>query len=560
MTERAPELDALASALRGQYEVEREIGRGGMGVVFLARDLKLDRLAAIKCLPSHLAQDPRVRERFLREARTAAALSHPNIVPIHRADEIDGHVFFVMGFVDGESLAHRVRQQGRLGAREVMLSLRDVANALHYAHQRGVVHRDVKAENILIDRSTGRALVTDFGIARVGEATNLTASGLILGSVYYMSPEQVMGERMDGRSDVYSLGVTAFYALTGRFPFENEMASAVLVGHVNTPAPPVRSLVPNVPESAAALVDRCLAKNPASRFESADELMKATDNVLVALRYDPAAAPRTLMSETAAREVWERAAELASHPDAPPVGRRTSSSAMEEPVTSGYDVSHVREAAREAGIGTEHIDRALVERGLAGSEVVPADSPAVTVDRKTNPWAGAPIVIEFEAIVEGEVPEHDLDVLAEVIRRELNDVGNVSALGRSLTWGSTQKDRQVRVSVFVRGGRTTIRVSERMSQLAGGIFGGLLGGAGGGFSIPTIAIVSNLTVSPFLGVAAAVGLVAGTYGVARMIFQRVVGNRERVLKRLTNDLVETAQDIVRGGQLRLTSGQRRLLP
>jgi eukaryotic-like serine/threonine-protein kinase len=518
-----------------------------MGVVCLARDVRLDRLVAVKSLPAHLSQDPRVRERFLREARTAAALSHPNIVPIHRADEIEGQVFFVMGFVDGESLAHRVRQQGRLGAREVMLSLHDVADALHYAHQRGVVHRDVKAENILIDRATGRAMVTDFGIARMGEATNLTASGLILGSVYYMSPEQVTGDRVDGRSDVYSLGVTAFLALTGRFPFENEMASAVLVAHVNTPAPNVRSVAPNVPESAAMLVDRCLAKDPAGRFQSAEELAKATDTVLVALRYDPAALPRTLLSESTAREVWERAAELASNPEDPPVARRTAPSTVSaEPVTTGYDVSHVREAAREAGIGTEHIDRALVERGLGGSDIAPASPTAVSVDHRPNPWTGAPTVIELEAVVEGEVPERDLDVLAEVIRRELNDVGNVSALGRSLTWGSTQKDRQIRVSVFLRGGRTTIRVSERNSQLAGGLFGGIVGGGGGGLSMPTMGLLFNLTTSPVVAVAAAAGVVATAYGVARTIFKRVVEHRERVLKRLTNDLAETARDLIRG--------------
>jgi serine/threonine-protein kinase len=547
MTERSPELDALASALHGQYEVSQELGRGGMGVVYLARDVRLDRLVAIKSLPAHLSQDPRVRERFLREARTAAALSHPNIVPIHRADEIDGQVFFVMGFVDGESLAHRIRHEGRLGAREVMLSLRDVADALHYAHQRGIVHRDVKAENIMIDRATGRAMVTDFGIARVGEATNLTASGLILGSVYYMSPEQVTGERVDGRSDVYSLGVTAYHALTGRFPFENEMASAVLVAHVNTPAPSVRSVAPNVPESAAALVDRCLAKDPGARYQSAEELAKATDTALVALRYDPAAAPRTLLSETTAREVWERAAELSSNPDDPPVARRTPpSAAAAEPVTTGYDVSHVREAAREAGIGTAHIDRALVERGLADSRVATTSPSAVSMEHRANRWAGAPIVIEFEAIVDGEVPERDLDVLAEVIRRELNDVGNVSALGRSLTWSSSQKERQVRVSVFVRGGRTTIRVSERMAQLAGGIFGGIVGGGGGGLGMASMGVLMNLTFSPVLAALGAAGVVLSSYGLSRTIFKHIVGSRERVLRRLTNDLSETARDLLQG--------------
>ncbi|HEY6829686.1 MAG TPA: serine/threonine-protein kinase, partial [Gemmatimonadaceae bacterium] len=135
----------VAAALAGQYELEREIGRGGMGVVYLARDARLERQVAIKTLPVHLAGDPVVRERFLREARTAARLSHPNIVPIHRADEIAGHVFFVMGFVDGESLAQRIVERGRLDPRELVRELRDVADALEHAHRRGIVHRDVKA-------------------------------------------------------------------------------------------------------------------------------------------------------------------------------------------------------------------------------------------------------------------------------------------------------------------------------------------------------------------------------------------------------------------------------
>src|SRR5687768_2137719 len=151
------EYSDVAAALAGQYSLERELGRGGMGVVFLARDLRLDRPVAIKMLLPHIANDEQVRERFLREARTAASLTHPNVVPIHRADEVAGRVFFVMGYVDGESLATHVRQRGPLPAEEVAGYMEDVAAALHIAHVRGIVHRDVKAENILIERSSGRA-------------------------------------------------------------------------------------------------------------------------------------------------------------------------------------------------------------------------------------------------------------------------------------------------------------------------------------------------------------------------------------------------------------------
>jgi eukaryotic-like serine/threonine-protein kinase len=181
------ELVSFAAALNSQYEIEREIGRGGMGVVYLARDLRLDRMVAIKTLPASLQNDPSVRERFLREARTAARLNHPNIVPIHRADEAGGQVFFVMGFIDGDSLAARIAS-GPMSPRDALPILRDVVQALGYAHKHGVIHRDVKTENILLDTVTGRSMVTDFGIARVAAAAPLTATGQVLGTVYYLSP------------------------------------------------------------------------------------------------------------------------------------------------------------------------------------------------------------------------------------------------------------------------------------------------------------------------------------------------------------------------------------
>jgi serine/threonine protein kinase len=225
------ELTSLTAALAGQYEVEREIGRGGMGVVYLARDLRLDRMVAIKTLPAALADDAIVRERFLREARTAARLSHPNIVPIHRADEINGQVFFVMGFIDGLSLAGKL-ESGPLSPRDAVPILRDVAAALGYAHRHGVVHRDVKTENILLDTITGRTMVTDFGIARVAAAAPLTSTGQVLGTVYYLSPEQVADTEVDARSDIYALGVVGFVMLSGQFPFDGTAASAVLISHV----------------------------------------------------------------------------------------------------------------------------------------------------------------------------------------------------------------------------------------------------------------------------------------------------------------------------------------
>jgi len=250
----AAELTALRSALRGQYSVDRELGRGGMGIVVIARDERLDRQVALKVLPPSLAKVAETRERFLREARMSAQLSHPNIVPVYRADEIGGFAFFVMGYVDGETLGDRIRDRGSLPPSEVVRMLREVAWALTYAHARGIVHRDVKPENILIERSSGRAIVTDFGIARADFNPSLTADGLVLGTVHYMSPEQSTGEPFDGRSDLYALGCIGFFALSGRLPFEGTTPQAILIAHATKPPPTLRSVAPNVPFALAALV------------------------------------------------------------------------------------------------------------------------------------------------------------------------------------------------------------------------------------------------------------------------------------------------------------------
>jgi len=266
------EFIALQRAVAGHYSLDRELGRGGMGVVFLARDVALDRLVAIKLLPPSLAADPELRARFLTEARTAAGLSHPNIVPIHAVEEHGDLVFFVMGYVDGGTLGSRVRQGGPLPTVELTRAIQEVAWALGHAHARGVIHRDVKPDNVLFERDTGRALVTDFGIARVVAAGDTPPSGAARGTPQYMSPEQASGSAIDARSDLYSLGVTAFFAATGRLPFESGTVEGFVAKHAAEPAPPLAPLVPTLPLRFAAAIDRCLAKDPRDRFPSAEDL------------------------------------------------------------------------------------------------------------------------------------------------------------------------------------------------------------------------------------------------------------------------------------------------
>src|SRR5687768_5071959 len=221
LTQPSSEFLDLQAALAGEYSLQRELGRGGMGVVYLARDVQLDRDVAIKVLPAHLAREPAARERFLREARMAAGLSHPHIVPIHRVSEAAGFVFFVMSYVEGESLGERLRTRGPLPPAEAMRVLREVAWALAYAHGRGIVHRDVKPDNILLEARTGRALVTDFGIAHGGRDPGVvTDPGKMMGTAQFMSPEQAAMQSIDGRSDIYALGVVGFLAVSGRLPFE----------------------------------------------------------------------------------------------------------------------------------------------------------------------------------------------------------------------------------------------------------------------------------------------------------------------------------------------------
>src|SRR5881396_1917718 len=264
---------ALQELLAGRYSIERELGRGGMGIVLLARDVALDRPVAIKLLPPHLATQPAERDRFLQEARTAAGLAHPNIVPIHLVEARGELVFFVMSYVDGDTLRERVERAGPLPPRLAMKLLQEVAWALGYAHQRGVIHRDVKPDNVMIERATERALVTDFGIALGRRAAGGTG-GPIVGTARYMSPEQACGEPVDARSDLYSLGATFFYALTGRAPFEAANVPAILTKHVYEPAPQVQALRAEVPAKLSALVDRLLRKAPPERFQTADDLAR----------------------------------------------------------------------------------------------------------------------------------------------------------------------------------------------------------------------------------------------------------------------------------------------
>ncbi len=297
---RAPDALFLAfqEALAGRYSIDRELGRGGMGVVYLAREVHLDRLVAIKLLPPMLAERPALRDRFLREAQLAAKLSHPNVIPIHAVEQCGGFVFFVMAYVDGETVAQRVHHRGPMSATDGIRMLRDVAWALSHAHAQGLVHRDVKPDNILIEHATGRALVADFGIAAA--TSDLLADNrerddhapstgtLICGTPEFMSPEQALGETVDARSDLYSLGATAFYALSGRLPFDGTNSTQLLARQITEPAPTLASTGVPVPRKLGQLIDQCLAKDPSQRPATAQAFAELLGLVIEQRRELPA--------------------------------------------------------------------------------------------------------------------------------------------------------------------------------------------------------------------------------------------------------------------------------
>ena len=267
----------LTRALGAQYRVERELGRGGMGVVFQGTDVALDRPVAIKVIHPELAGHETLARRFLSEARTIARLRHPNIVTVHAAGTGEGLLFYVMDEVPGETLRARLARERRLPPAEAARIASDIAAALDAASQAGVVHRDVKPENVLLDSGSGRAMLADFGIARVlqqADTSERTASGVAVGTPAYMSPEQAAGEEVDSRSDLYSLGVVTFEMLAGSPPFEGPNR-VVVSRHIAEPAPSVRKLRPDTPEPLAAAIAHALEKNPSQRWQSGEDFRRA---------------------------------------------------------------------------------------------------------------------------------------------------------------------------------------------------------------------------------------------------------------------------------------------
>ncbi len=271
-------IDQLAEQLRAAlgegYTVERALGAGGFAVVFLVRDLNLKRKLAVKVLSPDLITSKSVLERFRREAETVAQLSHPHIVPLHFIGQKDGLLYLAMECIDGGSLAERIEKEGRLSTDEAARILAEVASALDYAQKRGVIHRDIKPHNVLLQAETGRSLLTDFGIARTAEGSSLTATGMVVGTPAYLSPEQVTGEPSDHRADIYALGVVAYEMLAGQPPFTGPTSTAVLMKRLAGPPPSLSTLRPEITSNLAAVIEGMLEPDPAERFQSAGDVVR----------------------------------------------------------------------------------------------------------------------------------------------------------------------------------------------------------------------------------------------------------------------------------------------
>ena len=269
-------LQRLRMVLAGEYEVEHELARGGMAVVFKATEVGLRRLVALKVLPPELGLTARAAERFKREARMVAEIDHPNIIPVYRVGQIGGILFFVMKFVEGKSLDAILQEQGALSVPVTLHVLRAAARALAYAHACGIVHRDVKGANILVD-SDGRVMVSDFGVALRSADVTLTADGTVIGTPAFMSPEQCAGRRAGPQSDQYSLGIVAFQMLAGSVPFHADTIAGVMHHHFFTPVPDVGLARDDVPGPLGEVVRRALNKDPERRFTTTREMLTAIE-------------------------------------------------------------------------------------------------------------------------------------------------------------------------------------------------------------------------------------------------------------------------------------------
>ncbi|UCD23126.1 MAG: serine/threonine protein kinase [Gemmatimonadota bacterium] len=508
--------DRLSSALASRYTIRGEIGRGGMAVVYLASDLKHERDVAVKCLLPDLAATLG-SDRFLQEIRVTANLQHPHILPLYDSGEADGLLYYVMPYVEGESLRQRLNRDRRLSVPEVVRITEQVASALDYAHRHGVLHRDIKPENIMISES--HAIVADFGIAKAistAGGENLTRSGFPLGTPGYMSPEQAASLGvLDQSTDVYSLACVVYEMLVGDTPGEWPTEEAVTLGRFVDALPEHREQLDTLPGRLEQVLVKGLATQRRQRFAKPLQLTAALRAV---------SQSSEKLSEAEMQRIMSRAAELdAEHPTEEP---QLSIGALEQVAAEvGIPPERVREAARE------------LER--------PSDWSAEMSPKISN-FFGVPTGLAMEHVIEGEVSEADYPLLVKEIHAGLGIVGHTSTLGRSLTWSPAESggmSRRIQISVSSEAGRTWIRIRERLDLAGDNRILPYLMAIGGGIVAALLGASFGLGDSALIVVPSGLGGVLGYNITARTLYSRAYKRRKPQLEALSNRLAAVARSL-----------------
>jgi serine/threonine protein kinase len=358
-------LATLKRALASEYEVERELGRGGMAIVYKAREIELDRQVALKVLPPELGPVGTVADRFKREARLAASLDHPNVIPVYRVGQAGGIMYMAMKFIDGRPLDAVLDAYGALPLPVVLIVLRAAAAALAFAHEHGIIHRDIKGANILVDRDA-KVVVSDFGIARAVESGTLTATGAMIGTPHFMSPEQCAGKPVGPQSDQYSLGVVAYQMLTGSVPFDGDSLPEIIQHHWFTPVADWSLMRPDTPAALTVAVLRLLEKDPAKRFGSTQELVATLDAI------------RQTDADRAAGETLLRSMVRGTAPRPRTSGARPSADVAKapEPTSLGNRTPRPSSASRRVSAGSASAPTTPIPApGFAGAATALAQTP-----------------------------------------------------------------------------------------------------------------------------------------------------------------------------------------
>jgi serine/threonine protein kinase len=529
----------LRAALAGRYDLTSVLGRGGMAVVYLARDLRHARDVAIKVLRADLAATLGA-ERFLKEIEIAARLVHPHILPLHDSGQVDGFLYYVMPYLEGGSLRAALLRDGTLPLDRALAVTSAVGDALGYAHRMGVVHRDVKPENILF--SQGHPVVADFGIAKAVTSAGgaaLTRTGFPLGTPGYMSPEQAAGlSELDATTDVFALAVVTYEMLIGEVPGRWPTDAAVGAGRFLQAPPAHRRQL----DALGPVVEAALVRAMAIRSDQ----RTATPTALLDDLTAGAPGPRRY-SESEVQAIVRRASEI---------------EATQPTADASMTIGAVQEIAREVGIPTEAVREAALElapRTPAPRPLwepgLPAMPPGANVRR---PWLGAPNAVWLERVVEAELPEEAFWAAVGRIRDRLRIVGLVGQVGRMLTWSSATPDgRSIEIALAVGGGRTRLVVQEKHTNLLGATLGGIGAGIGGGGLAFIIAITARAMHAPELAPLAGVLWLATALVAARAAYTISARERERQLEGLADDLARLVEEL---GRRRLPGSGARTLP